>query len=70
MNKNENYIKKEELIVGKKYKCYARNFSVGTWNGESFSYMRSKFGSTFEDTEFHYDDGAPFGTVKPLKLLD
>ena len=62
-------IKKEDLIVGKEYRCDARNFTIGTWNGKCFDYMRTKFGQTFPDAEFHYDDGAPYGTVKPLEMI-
>ena len=65
-----NYIKIDDLVVGAKYKCYARNFSVGTWNGESFDYMRQKFTMTFPDTEQHWDEGAPYGTVKPWERVD
>jgi hypothetical protein len=64
------YIAKKEMIVGRAYRCKARNFTVGIWNGESFDYMRTKFGATFPDVEYHWDDGAPHGTVKPLELLD
>lgn len=64
------YIPKDELIVGKKYLCDARNFSVGTWNGKEFEYMRYKFGDRFPDTEYHYDDGAPYGTVKPFEIFE
>lgn len=60
------YIKKEDLIIGQKYWCNARNFTIGTWTGDGFDYKRTKFGSTFIDCEFHWDDGPPFGTVKPL----
>lgn len=56
------YIKKEDLIVNTKYECEARNFAIGTWNGENFDYIRTKFGITFPDTEDHWDDN---GTVKP-----
>ena len=62
-------IKKEDLIVGKQYKCDARNFTIGTWNGKAFLYDRTKFGSTFEDLEYHWDDGIPYGTVKPLEIV-
>lgn len=60
------YIKKEDLIKDQDYYCSARNFTIGTWNGEEFEYTRNKFGQTFTDTELHWDDGAPHGTVKPL----
>lgn len=62
------YVAKEDLIIGQTYFCKARNFAFGTWNGENFDYMRTKFGSTFPDTEKHWDDGAPHGTVKPFAI--
>ena len=64
-----NYIKLEDLLVGRQYRCRARNFEVGTWNGETFDYVRIKFGHTFPDTELHYDDDPHYGTVRPLELL-
>lgn len=65
------YITRDQLEVGKEYLCNARNFTIGTWNGKSFDYMRYKFGNVFPDKEFHWDNGVPHGTVKPLlKLLD
>jgi hypothetical protein len=64
------YIPKADLIVGKQYRCLARNFEVGTWNGTGFDYLRCKFGHKFMDIEYHYDDGAPYGTVKPLEIFE
>jgi hypothetical protein len=64
------YLKKDELVIGKSYECDARNFSVGVWNGSVFVYTRYKFGSEFEDEEQHWDDGAPYGSVKPFKMVD
>ena len=61
------YLTKDLLQEGKSYFCKARNFKIGTWNGEAFEYMRSKCGSRFRDREYHWDDGPPFGTVKPFK---
>ena len=61
------YIKKDELVVDTHYKCDARNFTTGLWDGRCFVYKRTKFGTTFLDTELHYDDGPPHGTVKPLE---
>lgn len=60
------YLKKDKLEVGKAYHCYARNFETGVWDGEAFEYMREKFGQKFKDREFHWDDGPPFGTVRPV----
>lgn len=61
-----NYIPKNDLETGASYVCNARNFDVGIWNGESFDYTRKKFGEYFMDKEYHWDDGAPYGTAKPL----
>lgn len=66
----DKWIAKEDMIVGKKYFCKARNFEIGTWNGEAFDYERTKFGFTFPDTEDHWDAGAPHGTVKPFAIVD
>ena len=67
--KDDNYIPKDKLEVGVEYRCDARNFTIGTWNGEAFDYIRHKFGDTFPDTEFHWDDGPPHGTVKPIEKV-
>jgi hypothetical protein len=64
------YIAKPDLIVGRKYRCLARNFDIGVWNGTAFDYLRTKFGQKFMDIEFHYDDGPPYGTVRPLELIN
>jgi len=65
----DKWIPKTELVVGQRYECDARNFTEGTWNGEGFDYMRYKFGDTFPDVEYHWDDGAPHGTCKPIKEM-
>ena len=63
------YIPRDELVVGARYRCHARNFEVGTWNGKAFEYMRTKFGNTFKDEELYWDDDVHFGTVKPLERI-
>lgn len=64
------WIPKEEMVDGQVYMCKARNFTLGIWNGEIFEYLRYKFGTTFPDTEYHWDDGPPHGTVKPFKAYE
>ena len=66
------YIPKNDLIDGALYECKARNFSIGRWNKEldGFEYIREKFGHRHESREFHWDNGPPFGTVKPYKLVE
>lgn len=64
------YLKKEDLLEGEIYECDGRNFTYGIWNGEAFDYLRTKFGQKFFDVEYHWDDGAPYGTVKPIRLME
>ena len=63
------YIPKDELVFGKTYYCEARNFEYGLWDGEKFVYYRTKFGSVFVDSEYHWDDES-YGTVKPLNISE
>jgi hypothetical protein len=53
------------------YMLHSRNLSIGVFNPENngFIGIREKFGDKFLFTEFHYDTGAPFGTVRPLKEI-
>ena len=68
MNRNtEDYIKKDNLKVGQRYNVIARNFRTAVWTGYSFVGQRTKFNMTFDDEEFHWDDGPPHGTVKPIE---
>ena len=66
----QEYIKIKDLIVGDQYYCDARNFKVGTWDGEKFCYIRQKFGHVYEDKELHWDTDPRYGTVKPLKIVE
>ena len=66
----DNWIKKEQMIIGGLYFYKARNFEYGVWNGNDFEYERTKFGVKFRDHEYHWDEGSPHGTVKPLKLIE
>jgi len=54
------------------YSVNARNFRLGVYHAEvnGFIGIRFKFGSTFLDTEYHWDTGAPHGTTKPFKELE
>jgi hypothetical protein len=63
------YIPRDDLIVGVQYYCLARNFTLGTWDGEGFTYLRRKFGKEYPSTEYHWDHGPPYGTVKPLARI-
>lgn len=63
------WIAKEYLIVGEAYYVKARHFRVALWSGTQFYGLRYKYGAYFVDGQYHYDDGPPFGTVKPYALL-
>jgi len=48
------------------YKLHSRNLSFGVFDGDTgFIGIRTKFGSRFMDTEYHWDTGPPFGTAHP-----
>lgn len=64
-----NILKKDKLESGKAYAVRARNFNIAIWTGETFRGLRFKFGQPYMSSEHHYDDGEPFGTVKPLYEL-
>ena len=65
----KDWLTKDQLEVGKFYAVHARNFTLAYWNGNEFIGVRNKFGCLFQDKEFHWDDGPPFGTVKPVRLF-
>lgn len=69
MKNNNDYLAKNQLSLGHAYIVDARNFRVGLWDGKVFHGLRYKFGSWFPDLEYHYDDGPPYGTVKPISLI-
>jgi hypothetical protein len=64
------YLKRDELEVGATYKVEARNFYEAVWNGSVFKGTRVKFGDRFGAVEYHWDDGVPNGTVKPLNKIE
>lgn len=67
----EDYLKIEDLVVGKWYLCSGRNLGVGRWNGKGFVYLRTKFKMQFPDIEYHWDVGAEnFGTCKPIEEVE
>lgn len=53
------------------YKIESRNLNFGVFNSvnNGFIGIRYKFGDKFLFTEYHWETGEPFGTVKPLEEL-
>jgi len=54
-----------KCIKGRVYKLSCRNLHYGVFDGEEgFIGIRTKWGEQFLFTEFHWDQGAPHGTVR------
>ena len=63
-------IPKEKLIVGKCYEGSCRNASNAVWNGEKFTYRRTKFGYTYDEDINHFQDDDGFDLFVPLKEIN
>lgn len=61
-------IPKDKLIVGKTYIGDCRNATEAVWDGEKFTYMRTKFGSTYPETINHFQDDDGYDLFVPLKI--
>jgi len=69
--KPQDYIAQDNCKQGYLYKINSRNLSYGVYDGkQGFIGIREKFGSKYLFTEYHYDQGAPYGTVFPEKELE
>lgn len=65
------YIPLDQCQKGGLYKISSRNLSFGVFDGNGgFIGIREKFGDEYLFTEYHWDTGAPYGTVHPLELLE
>ena len=63
-------IPKDKLIVGKTYIGDCRNATEAVWDGEKFTYMRTKFGSTYPETINHFQDDDGYDLFVPLRIKD
>ncbi len=63
-------IPKDKLIVGKTYIGDCRNAREAVWDGEKFTYMRTKFGSTYPETINHFQNDDGYDLFVPLKIKD
>lgn len=64
-----NYIKKSDLIIGKKYKGICRNASEAVWTGKYFIYERCKFGDKYNESINHPEDDNGFDLFYPQECL-
>lgn len=66
------WIPLEKCKNGWAYYIHARNGKVGIFEKKEkgFRISRHKFNSNFLFVEYHWDNGEPFGTVKPISELE
>jgi hypothetical protein len=70
MMKSSEYLTVPECKRGYLYEIFSRNLRLAVYDGEGgFIGIREKFGALFLSTERHWDEGEPFGTVKPLREI-
>lgn len=68
--KRNDYIKLSDCKKGYLYKIHSRNLDYGIYDGNNgFIGIREKFNNKYLFTEYHYDQGPPFGTVKPFEEI-
>lgn len=70
-HRSDNYIKLDQCKNRFLYRIHSRNLNFGVYSEEAkgFIGIREKFGSKYLFTEYHWDTGEPYGTVKPQEEL-
>lgn len=63
-------IPKDKLIVGETYIGDCRNASEAVWNGKTFTYMRTKFGTTYPEDINHFQDDDGHDVFVPIKIKE
>ena len=63
-------IPKDKLIVGKTYIGDCRNATEAVWNGKTFTYMRTKFGTTYPEDINHFQDDDGYDVFVPIKIKE
>jgi hypothetical protein len=67
---SEETISMHDCVTRGVYQVTSRNLSVAVYDGsQGFIGIREKFGNRYLFTEYHWDSGAPFGTVRPHHLI-
>lgn len=72
MQNSDDYIKIDDLKNNYSYKIIGRNAYVGIWVENEKSFMISRYTGLkpYLFHEYHWDIGTPFGTVKPIELIE
>ena len=65
------YLSKEACKDRQLYRIRSRNLDLGVYRAESGGFLgiRTKFGRRYVFEEYHWDNGEPYGTVKPIADL-
>lgn len=65
-------IPKAGLVDGATYEGYCRNASEAVWHAENerFTYMRTKWHTTFEEDIVHPQDDEGFDVFVPVRRID
>lgn len=63
-------IPKEKLVNGETYIGSCRNASEAVWNGEKFTYLRTKFGTTYTECINHFEDDDGYDVFVPIRIKD
>lgn len=59
-----------DCVKGRVYKIRCRNLKLGVFDGnEGFIGIRTKWSDRYLDTEYHWDQGEPHGTVRGVAEL-
>ena len=61
-------IPKNELIIGETYDGNCRNSDSAKWNGNTFEYIRHKFGSSYMEEINHFEDDDGYDVFVPMKI--
>lgn len=63
-------IQKDELIEGKTYLGACRNATEAVWKGNVFTYIRTKFGYSYEEEINHFQDDDGCDLFVPIKMKE
>lgn len=60
----------DKLIKGKTYFGSCRNASEATWDGEKFTYIRHKFGTSYPETINNFDNDDGYDLFVPIRQIN
>ena len=63
-------IPKENLVPGETYIGSCRNATEAVWDGERFTYQRTKFGSTYPEKINHFQDDDGYDVFVPIRIKE